>query len=34
MPSDDLVRLLSTFVKGVNLSDLYATYDRIRNMFF
>ena len=30
IPSDDPVRLLSAFVEGMNLSDLYATYDRIR----
>ena len=31
IPSDDPVRLLSAFVEGMDLSDLYATYDRIRN---
>jgi Transposase and inactivated derivatives len=31
VPSDDPVRLLSAFVEGMDLSDLYATYDRIRN---
>ena len=30
IPSDDPVRLLSAFVEGMNLSDLYSTYDRIR----
>ena len=30
IPSDDPVRLLSAFVEGMNLSDLYATYDRVR----
>ena len=30
IPSDDPVRLLSAFVEGMDLSDLYATYDRIR----
>ena len=31
IPSDDPVRLLSAFVEEMDLSDLYATYDRIRN---
>ena len=30
IPSDDPVRLLSAFVEGMDLSDLYRTYDRIR----
>ena len=30
IPSDDPVRLLNAFVEGMNLSDLYSTYDRIR----
>ena len=30
IPSDDPVRLLSAFVEGMELSELYATYDRIR----
>ena len=30
IPSDDPVRLLSAFVEGMDLSELYATYDRIR----
>ena len=30
IPADDPVRLLSAFVEGMDLSDLYATYDRIR----
>ena len=30
IPSDDPVRLLSAFVEEMDLSDLYATYDRIR----
>ena len=30
IPSDDSVRLISAFVEEMNLSDLYATYDRIR----
>ena len=30
IPSDDPVRLVSAFVEGMNLSDLYETYDRIR----
>ena len=30
IPSDDPVRLLSAFVEGMELSGLYATYDRIR----
>ena len=30
VPADDPVRLLSAFVEGMDLSDLYATYDRIR----
>ena len=30
IPSDDPVRLLSAFVEGMDLSDLYATYERIR----
>ncbi len=30
IPSDDPVRLLSAFVEGMDFSDLYRTYDRIR----
>ena len=30
VPADDPVRLLSAFVEGMDLSELYATYDRIR----
>ena len=30
IPADDPVRLLSAFVEGMNLSELYLTYDRIR----
>ena len=30
IPADDPVRLLSAFVEGMNLSELYDTYDRIR----
>ena len=30
IPANDSVRLLSAFVEGMDLSDLYATYDRIR----
>ena len=30
IPSDDPVRLLSAFVEGMDLSELYHTYDRIR----
>ena len=30
IPSDDPVRLLSAFVEGMDLSELYGTYDRIR----
>jgi len=30
IPSDDPVRLLSAFVEGMDLCDLYKTYDRIR----
>jgi transposase len=30
IPADDPVRLLSAFVEGMELSELYATYDRIR----
>ncbi len=33
IPSDDPVRLLSAFVEGMDLSDLYATYDRIRKKY-
>ena len=31
IPADDPVRLLSAFVEGMDLSDLYHTYDRVRN---
>jgi len=30
IPADDPVRLLSTFVEGLELTDLYSTYERIR----
>ena len=30
IPSDDPVRLLSAFVEGMDLSELYRTYDRVR----
>ncbi|MGO4971579.1 IS5/IS1182 family transposase, partial [[Clostridium] aminophilum] len=30
IPANDSVRLLSAFVERMDLSDLYATYDRIR----
>ena len=30
IPADDPVRLLSAFVEGMELSDLYASYGRIR----
>jgi transposase len=30
IPADDPVRLLSAFVEGMDLSELYHTYDRIR----
>ena len=30
IPADDPVRLLSAFVEGMNLSELYKSYDRIR----
>ena len=30
IPADDPVRLLSAFVEGMDLSELYRTYDRIR----
>lgn len=30
IPADDPVRLLSTFVEGMELSDLYQTYGRIK----
>lgn len=30
IPADDPVRLLSAFVEGMDLSELYKTYDRIR----
>ena len=30
IPADDSVRLLSAFVEGMDLSELYATYDRVR----
>ena len=30
IPADDPVRLLSAFLEGMDLSDLYSTYDRIR----
>ena len=31
IPADDPVRLVDAFVEGLNLSDLYQTFDRIRN---
>ena len=30
IPADDPVRLLSAFVEGMDLSELYKTYDRVR----
>lgn len=30
IPSNDLVRLLSDFVEGMELSDLYKTYGKIK----
>ena len=30
IPEDDSVRLLSQFVEGMDLNDLYATYSRIK----
>ena len=30
IPADDPVRLLSAFLEGMDLSELYATYDRVR----
>ena len=30
IPDDDPVRLINAFVEEMNLSDLYATYERIR----
>lgn len=30
IPADDPVRLLSAFVEGMDLSELYVTYDGIR----
>ena len=30
IPADDPVRLLSAFVEGMDLSELYATYNRVR----
>ena len=30
IPEDDSVRLLSQFIEGMDLTDLYSTYDRIR----
>ena len=30
IPADDPVRLLSAFVEEMDLSELYATYDRVR----
>ena len=32
IPADDPVRLLSAFVEGMDLSELYATYDRVRKI--
>ena len=32
IPSDDPVRLLSTFVEGMKLSDLYNTYGKIKKI--
>lgn len=31
IPADDSVRLLSAFVEGMDLSELYATYDSVSN---
>ena len=30
IPADDPVRLLSAFVEGMDLTELYKTYDRVR----
>jgi transposase len=30
IPENDSVRLLSQFVEGLDLTDLYSTYDRVR----
>ena len=30
IPADDLVRLLSAFVEGMDLSDLYKTYGKVK----
>lgn len=30
IPEDDSVRLLSQFVEGMDLTDLYSTYERIK----
>ena len=30
IPADDSVRLLSQFVEGMDLTDLYSTYERVR----
>lgn len=32
IPEDDSVRLLSQFVEGVDLTDLYSTYKRINSV--
>ena len=32
IPEDDSVRLLSQFVKGRDLTDLYSTYERINSV--
>jgi len=32
IPADDPVRLLSAFVEGMELSDLYKTYGKIRKI--
>ena len=32
IPEDDSVRLLSQFVEGMDLTDLYSTYERIKSL--
>ena len=32
IPEDDSVRLLSQFVEGMDLTDLYSTYERINSV--
>ena len=33
IPEDDSVRLLSQFVEGMDLTDLYSTYERINSVY-